>query len=108
MDKQVGKLYETLNGSEKKVANRLIKVLATEDLDSKNIRQINRAIGRKDTTTKKRPSGYILFYKEQYPLVKGNNPELKTLGDIAKNIGTTWSSMSDEDKSIYNEKAKNA
>ena len=104
MDKQVGKLYETLDSSEKKVANRLIKVLATGDLDSKKVRQINRAIGRRDTTAKKRPSGYILFYKEQYPLVKQNNPELK-LGDIAKIVGAEWQALDQEDRDAFKKKA---
>ena len=104
MDKQISNLYQTLDSSEKKVANRLIKVLATGDLDTKKLKSINRAIGRKDPSQKKRKSGYITYYSSEYPLVKASNPDLN-LGGVAKIIGAKWQALDQEDRDAFKKKA---
>merc|ERR1712129_245826 len=62
----------------------------------------------KDPNAPKRPmSAYFLFMNEVRDATKAETPGLK-IGDIAKLLGERWGKMEDEEKSKYQELAKEA
>ena len=48
----------------------------------------------------KKISGYMLFCKEQRPIVKEENPDM-TFGELGKELGKRWKALSDADKEGY-------
>ena len=65
--------------------------------------------GNKSTsksTKPKRKTGYIVFLSEMRSNVSKANPTLKST-EIVSKVAALWRALSDEDKKIYNEKAKN-
>ena len=53
---------------------------------------------------KKRVSGYILFYKDQYPKIKQSSPGL-SLGDTATDVGLRWANLGVDGQAAWNSKA---
>ena len=63
-------------------------------------------IGKK----KKAKTGYLIFSSEKREEIKGmlekENGEAPKPKDVISKLGAVWKSLSDEEKEIYNEKAK--
>jgi hypothetical protein len=51
-------------------------------------------------------TAFIIFSNEQRPKVKAEFPKLK-FGGIAKKIGKLWKALSNEERAVYQAKAKN-
>ena len=90
----------------RRVVNRLINVLASQQLIDGDLKSINRYIGRYRSSDdkKRKKSGYILFYQEMYPALRKQHPN-KTLGYIAKLVGKQWKAKSEAEKAIHKKKA---
>jgi hypothetical protein len=58
----------------------------------------------KKNHVKKPCSAYALYLKEQKKVIKTHNPNLK-MADILKVVGEKWKSLSEEERSVYQEKA---
>lgn len=103
MNKQIEQKYLALDSFKKRIANSLITVLAT-DLDGPQLKGISRCVGKHDKSDKRKPSGYIMFYRDQYPNVSKSNPGM-SLGNIAKIVGKQWAAKSSSEKQVYNKEA---
>ena len=59
---------------------------------------------------KKAKTGYLIFSSEKREEIKGmlekENGEAAKPKDVISKLGAVWKSLSDEEKEIYNEKAK--
>ena len=66
-------------------------------------RSINRSKRDPNDTGKRYTNGYLIYYKERFPVIKKDYPEDVTL--IAKKIGEEWRTMSDEKKESYRQTA---
>lgn len=55
---------------------------------------------KKSAGGKKKVSGYMLFCKEQRPIVKKEMPDL-TFGQIGKELGKRWKALSEKEKEGY-------
>ena len=73
---------------------RLLRALSSGGpFDDDELTKICRIINRQSNSSKKRKlSGYIVYYTEQYPIVSSKYPE--PLGKIAKRIGVNWGKLS--------------
>ena len=61
---------------------------------------VNRQINRKRRGSKdgrKQPNGYLSFYKERYPQISKENPQLKVT-DIGRMVGLEWQAKTVEEK----------
>jgi hypothetical protein len=54
---------------------------------------------------KKNLSAYFFFAQDQRQAVKEENPELKTVGQVAKVLGSKWQALSAEEKETYEARA---
>ncbi|XP_044527457.1 high mobility group protein B4 [Gracilinanus agilis] len=60
---------------------------------------------KKDPKAPKRPpSSFILFSRENYTKIKGDNPHWSVI-EVAKFLGEMWSKKSEQEKQPYEEKA---
>jgi hypothetical protein len=59
----------------------------------------------KKNHVKKPCSAYALYLQEQKKLIKVNSPNLK-MADILKLVGERWKSLSESEKSVYQQKAQ--
>ncbi|XP_041350352.1 protein polybromo-1-like isoform X3 [Gigantopelta aegis] len=62
-------------------------------------------VGKVKNPNRRQPSGYIVFAGECRKTIAKENPEA-TFGDISRLVGTKWRMLSDEDKKIFEERAK--
>lgn len=53
-----------------------------------------------DLRYKKPKNAYLIFYSEQFPLDKRENPE-KSVKEINKDIALKWKALDSEDKRLY-------
>ena len=60
---------------------------------------------KKKSKGKKKKSGFILYSMENRDKLKEKNPEMK-FTDISKLLGQNWKSLSDEEKEVFNKKAR--
>jgi hypothetical protein len=99
--------YETLPDDRKRLTNRLIMALHENKLDSNAQLDIRRSINRAkrdpNDTGKRYTNGYLIFYKERFPVIKKDYPEDVTL--IAKKIGEEWRALSSDTKNTYKQTA---
>ncbi len=56
------------------------------------------------TASKRTPSSYILFAKDQRPVVKAENPSA-SFGDINRKLGQMWQALGEAEKKVYIDKA---
>jgi hypothetical protein len=106
MKKSQSELYDKLATQEKRMVNRLVKSLATGELQKTELSSICRSISRNTAgskTEKQPPNSYIIYYKEQFPSVRKDLPDA-TLGEIAKFISTKWKALGDGQK-VYHKQA---
>ena len=98
-------MYNKLQTREKRVVMRLLRALSSwGPFDDDELTKICRIINRQSNSSKKRKlSGYIVYYTEQYPIVSSKYPE--PLGKIAKRIGVNWGKLSDKEQKRYNDRA---
>lgn len=77
------------------------------DDDNDNI-EISVPIYKLETEYKKVPvvSGYKLFFREYYPYVKKQHPELN-FGDISIRLGKIWKEMTENDKYVFRDRQNN-
>ena len=59
---------------------------------------------KKKTGLKRKPSGYILFCKEERPKIKEDHPQM-VFKDIGKELGKRWGDLGDAGKAEWNAKA---
>ena len=94
-----------LSEPKRRLVNKLIVSLHSDQIDDKAQAAINRAINkaRRSPDAPKYYNGYMVFYQERFP-------ELKKTGDkitsIAKQLGKQWRALSDEERATYNERAR--
>jgi len=104
-DRKIMEVYESLPTQHKRVVSKLIRALSQGEIPVKQVTAITRKINKHASDEKKkRPSGYILFYQEQYPQVKADSPSL-SLGDIATEVGARWEGLGTSGRSTWNSKA---
>ena len=60
---------------------------------------------KKKSKGKKKKSGFILYSMENRDKLKEENPEMK-FTDISKLLGKNWKSLNDEEKEVFNKKAR--
>jgi hypothetical protein len=62
---------------------------------------------KKDSPSQKgKKTGYMLFGEENRKNIKEDNPEM-TFGEVSKELGAMWKGLTEDEKSVYNVKAKN-
>ncbi|PKY22848.1 HMG-box [Rhizophagus irregularis] len=61
---------------------------------------------RKDRKLKRPMNAFLIFNKEMRPRVLETNPNM-TVAEISKTIGENWRGMSEEQREVYLEKARN-
>lgn len=96
--------YAKLGTQEKRMVNRLMRALTNGNVQS--LQSICRNISRNTATDRvqRKPSGYILFYKENYQ-TKRNEMPMASIGAIAKVLGKQWNSLTSEVKTSYKTRA---
>jgi hypothetical protein len=103
-------LYNKLGTQEKRAVNRLMRGLSEGGIGKPDLGRICRGISRacqgKDEGHKK-INGYILYYKERYPIVKAKMPAAG-LGEIARSVGAEWKNLSKDEKAKFNKRAREA
>tara|TARA_Y100000996_G_scaffold282151_1_gene222680 strand:- start:1293 stop:1946 length:654 start_codon:yes stop_codon:yes gene_type:complete len=60
---------------------------------------------KKKSKGKKKKSGFILYSMENRDKLKAENPEMK-FTDISKLLGKNWKSLTDEEKEVFNKRAR--
>ena len=100
---EVAQLYGKLDTRQKRLVMRFLRALS-ENFDGKEMTKICRIVNRQKPNNRRKKSGYILFYTEQYQKIKNSNPDL-TLGQIAKEVGKHWGKLPTDSKNKYNKQA---
>ena len=59
---------------------------------------------KKKSGGKKKISGYMVFCKEQRPILKKESPDMP-FGQVGKELGKRWKALSDKEKEQYNSKS---
>ena len=100
-------LYNKVNTQKKRAINRLLRAMASGKLEKSELARVCRSIARATASkdTPKKTSGYIMYYKQNYPAGRNNAPS-SSLGDIAKVIGKSWKLLSLEKRDEFNKLAK--
>lgn len=76
----------------------------SEDSDDSSKKRRKKSTKKKDPNAPKQATNaYMYFQREQREKIKKENPNLKTLPQLAKKMGEIWSAMTDEDKKPYTE-----
>ena len=60
---------------------------------------------QKKSKVKRPPNAYNLFFMDQQPIVKADNPAL-TGNEVSKELGRRWKEMNDDERRPYVERAK--
>jgi len=84
-----------------KIATELDSVDQIDSLAEKFLGKAMKMKKFKDPKKPKRPkTSYLYFCEEKRPLVKSNHPEFK-VGQIMKELGKMWQSLSEDNKFKY-------
>ena len=102
---KVNELYDKLETREKRLVMRLLRALTNGPFDEGEIGKICRIINRQTGKERKKKTGYILFYTQQYPKVRAKNNDFP-LGKIAQTIAKKWNTLTAIEKQKYNKLAK--
>ena len=98
--------YKELDDTGRRLVNKLITGLHEQKLDQETRLTINRTINRtrRDPTDtgKKYTNGYLVFYRERFLDLKTKG---KSVTDIAKQVGSEWKALNDEERSGYMKQA---
>ena len=118
MDKYSTRQVKPLNAlkqlpeAKRRLVNKLIVSLHSNQLTEKSEKTINRTINRdrrvqsSGDTKQRRCNGYLIFYKEMFSLVKNEEGLGGDVTSIAKYVGKRWRALSDTRRHTYNEQAR--
>ena len=99
-------LYDKLPTREKRLAAKLIRSLSNSEVSQAELTKICRTITRHtgSTRVKKKVTGYILFYSQNFRIFKSSMPDA-SLGELAKAISTKWRELPQKSKDSFNRRA---
>ena len=103
-DKKTLELYNALGTQEKRSINRLMRGLRDGNIEPPELGRICRGISRacqSSTEEPKKMNGYIVYYKQQYPVVKAKMPAGAGLGEIARVVGADWKKLGADEKAAF-------
>jgi hypothetical protein len=94
-----------LSEPKRRLVNKLIVSLHSNQIDDKVQAAINRTINRarRSPDDPKYYNGYMVFYKERFPELKKTGGNITS---IAKELGKQWRTLSDEERATYNQNAR--
>ena len=98
--------YKKLDEPARRLVNKLITGLHEHRLGPETRLTINRTLNRTcrdpNDTGKKYTNGYLVFYKERFVDLKTKG---KPVTEIAKQVGSKWKALTDEERSSYMKQA---
>jgi hypothetical protein len=102
-DKKTLELYNGLGTQEKRSINRLMRGLRDGNIERPELGRICRGVSRacQSTDEPKKMNGYIVYYKQQYPVVKAKMPAGAGLGEIARVVGADWKKLGADEKAAF-------
>ena len=100
-------LYNKVGTQEKRAVNRLLRAMASGNVEKSELARVCRSVSRATTSQDgpKRMSGYILYYKQSYAAEREKAPS-SSLGDIAKVIGRSWKALPQAKRDEFNNLAR--
>lgn len=83
----------------------MISVLEEDDVKNHIISSMEQSLKSEKPKKTGGKSGYLFFCQDMRKTLKEDNPDAK-FGEMSKKLGILWKQLSDEDKKVYNDKAK--
>jgi hypothetical protein len=100
---QISSISKFLN-KPKESGNASLADMSPAERAKANGKRKSKAKGKSDGK-KKRLNGYMTFGNEMRSQIVEENPDMQTT-EVVKELGRLWREMSEEEKTVYNDKAK--